>query len=48
MKTRAKSLTGLLVKVRVRARWNTDDEASEATILKSLVADIKAMAGDAS
>ncbi|RWC04304.1 MAG: hypothetical protein EOQ56_04810 [Mesorhizobium sp.] len=46
MRTRAKSLAGLLAKVRVRARWNTDDEESEITILHSLVADIEAMAGD--
>ncbi|MGY2995832.1 hypothetical protein [Mesorhizobium sp. URHB0026] len=48
MKTRAKSLEGLLAKVKVRRRWNTDDEASEVQILKSLVADIKAMAGGVS
>ncbi|RUV63193.1 MULTISPECIES: hypothetical protein [unclassified Mesorhizobium] len=46
MQTRAKSFAGLLAKVRVRARWNTDDEESEITILKSLVADIEAMGGD--
>ncbi|TPN45325.1 hypothetical protein FJ976_24125 [Mesorhizobium sp. B1-1-9] len=45
MKTRAKSVAGLLAKVKVRRRWNTDDEASEAIILKSLVADIRAIAG---
>ncbi|MER8396027.1 hypothetical protein NKH10_30020 [Mesorhizobium sp. M1340] len=43
MEARARSLAGLLVKVRVRKRWNTDDEESEITILKSLVADIEAM-----
>ncbi|PSJ53661.1 hypothetical protein [Pseudaminobacter soli (ex Li et al. 2025)] len=43
MKTRATTLAGLLVKVRVRERWNTDDEKTEITILKSLVADLKAM-----
>jgi len=43
MNTRAKSLEGLLAKVKVRRRWNMDDEASEVQILKSLVADIKAM-----
>jgi len=43
MNTRAKSLEGLLAKVKVRRRWNIDDEASELQILKSLVADIKAM-----
>ncbi|MER8489346.1 hypothetical protein NKH53_13845 [Mesorhizobium australicum] len=48
MKTRAKSLEGLLAKVKVRRRWNTDDEASEVQILKSLVADVKAIAGGAS
>ncbi|MER9298771.1 hypothetical protein NKI38_20090 [Mesorhizobium sp. M0621] len=48
MKTRASSLEGLLAKVKVRRRWNTDDEASEVQILKSLVADIRAIAGDAS
>ncbi|MER9128026.1 hypothetical protein NKH81_34440 [Mesorhizobium sp. M0959] len=41
MRTRARSLDGLLAKVKVRRRWNTDDEASEALILKSLVADIE-------
>jgi chromosome segregation ATPase len=45
MKARAKSLKGLIAKVKVRRRWNTDDEASEVTILKSLVADIEAMGG---
>jgi hypothetical protein len=44
MKTRSKGLVGLLVKVKVRDRWNTDDEASEITILESLVADLKGMA----
>lgn len=48
MNTRATTLAGLLVKVRVRERWNTDDEKSEITILESLVADIKAMGGDVS
>ncbi|MER9972023.1 hypothetical protein [Mesorhizobium sp. M0060] len=43
MHTRARSLAGLLAKVRVRTLWNTDDEESEITILKSLVADIEAM-----
>lgn len=42
MRTRARSMEGLLAKVNVRRRWNADDEASEATILKSLVADIVA------
>src|SRR5947208_9123170 len=36
MNTRAKSLEGLLAKVKVRRRWNIDDEASELQILKSL------------
>ncbi|RWF67311.1 hypothetical protein [Mesorhizobium sp.] len=45
MKARAKTLKGLVAKVKVRHRWNADDEASEATILKSLVADIEAMEG---
>jgi hypothetical protein len=34
--------------VKVRRRWNADDEARETTILKSLVADVKAMVGGAS
>ncbi|MER9017355.1 hypothetical protein [Mesorhizobium sp. M0898] len=41
MRTRASSVEGLLAKVKVRGRWNTDDEVSEAIILKSLVADIE-------
>ena len=36
MNTRAKSLEGLLAKVKVRRPWNTDDEASEVQILKAL------------
>ena len=43
MKTRATTLAGLLVKMRVRERWNTYEEASELAILKSLIADMKAM-----
>lgn len=43
MKTRATTLAGLLVKMRVRERWNADEEASELAILKSLIADMKAM-----
>ncbi|WP_292156289.1 hypothetical protein [Mesorhizobium sp.] len=43
MNTRAKSLKGLLVKVRAREVDYTDDEALEVEILKSLVADIKGM-----
>ncbi|PSJ57404.1 hypothetical protein [Pseudaminobacter soli (ex Li et al. 2025)] len=46
MSTRATTLAGLLVKVRVRDRWATDDEHTEITILKSLVADLKAIAGE--
>jgi chromosome segregation ATPase len=46
MSTRATTLAGLLVKVRVRDRWATDDEATEITILKSLIADLKAIAGE--
>ncbi|WP_376704478.1 hypothetical protein RQ479_06280 [Mesorhizobium sp. ISC25] len=42
MRIRAKSMEGLLVKVRVRRRWNTDDEASEITSSK-VVADINAL-----
>ncbi|MER8581730.1 hypothetical protein NKG95_24075 [Mesorhizobium sp. M1423] len=45
MKTRAKTIEGLAVKVRVRERDYTDDENLEIVILKSLVDDIKAMAG---
>ncbi|ESZ68182.1 hypothetical protein X727_23175 [Mesorhizobium sp. L103C119B0] len=45
MKTQAKSLEGLRAKVKVRRLWNTDEEASELQILKSLVDDIKAMGG---
>ncbi|MER9167318.1 hypothetical protein NKI12_08025 [Mesorhizobium australicum] len=48
MKTRARSLEGLLAKVKVRRRWNTDDEASEVHILESLVADLETMAGGVS
>lgn len=48
MKTRAKSLEGLAVKVRARERDYTDDEGLEIEILESVVADIKAMAGGAS
>jgi predicted nucleic acid-binding Zn-ribbon protein len=47
IKTRAKSLEGLLVKVRVRERDYTDDEDLEVEILKSLVDDIKAMSSRA-
>ncbi|TPI15758.1 hypothetical protein FJW06_05380 [Mesorhizobium sp. B4-1-3] len=43
MNTRAKSLKGLLVKVRAREVDYSDDEALEVEILKSLVADLKAM-----
>lgn len=43
MNARATTLAGLLVKVRVRDRWSTDDEQSEIAILHSLVADLKAM-----
>lgn len=43
MATRATTIAGMMVKVRVRERWNTDDQESEVTILNSLVADIKAM-----
>ncbi|MER9631757.1 hypothetical protein [Mesorhizobium sp. M0296] len=48
MCTRARSLAGLLAKVRVRTRWNTDDEESEIAILRSIIADIEAMADEAS
>lgn len=44
MNTRATTFAGLLVKVRVRDRFDTDDEKSETTILHSLIADIKAIA----
>ena len=43
MKTRADSLEGMFAKVRIRERWNTDEETSEVAVLKSLVADMKAM-----
>ena len=43
METRADSLEGMFAKVRVRERWNTDEETSEIAILKSLIADMKAM-----
>lgn len=43
METRADSLEGMFAKVRVREWWNTDEEISEITILKSLIADMKAM-----
>ncbi|MER9634256.1 hypothetical protein [Mesorhizobium sp. M0228] len=43
MKTRAKTIEGLAVKVRVRERDYCDDEDLEITILRSLVDDIKAM-----
>ncbi|RWQ54325.1 hypothetical protein [Mesorhizobium sp.] len=48
MRTRAKSLEGLAVKVRVRDRDYTDAEDLEIEILKSIVADIKAIVGAAS
>lgn len=44
MTTRASSLEGMSAKARVRERWNTDQEASEITILKSLIADVRAIA----
>lgn len=44
MQTPAKSLDGMLAKLRVRKRWNTDDEASEIAVLKSLVKDLMRMA----
>ncbi len=34
----------MLAKMRVRKRWNTDEEASEIAILKSLVKDLRAIA----
>ncbi|MDX8480450.1 hypothetical protein RFN28_18560 [Mesorhizobium sp. VK24D] len=43
MNTRAKSLKGLLAKVRAREVDYCDDEVLEIEFLKSLVADIKAM-----
>lgn len=45
METRANSLDGMLAKVRVRQRWNADDETSEIAALKSLVKDLVRMAG---
>jgi hypothetical protein len=48
MKTRAITMEGLAAKVRARERDYTDDEGMEVIILKSLVDDIKAMAGEAS
>ncbi|SFJ57329.1 hypothetical protein [Aerobium aerolatum] len=44
METRADSLEGMFAKVRVRERWNTDEEASEIATLKSLIADLRALA----
>lgn len=44
MNIRASTLAGMLAKVRVRDRWATDDRDSEVAILKSLVADLKAIA----
>jgi chromosome segregation ATPase len=44
MATRAKSLEGMLVKARVRERYNCDDEAREGMILDSIVKDLKRMA----
>lgn len=44
MGTRATTLAGLMAKVRVRDRWNADDEKSEVTILHSLIEDLKAIA----
>ena len=43
METRADSLEGMFAKVRIRERWNTDEETSEVAVLKSLVADMKSM-----
>jgi hypothetical protein len=45
MRKRAKGLEGMLAKVRIRKRWNADDDESERTILKSLVQDLEGMAG---
>ncbi|PAP99502.1 hypothetical protein LRP31_06695 [Mesorhizobium mediterraneum] len=45
MKTRARTIEGLAVKVRVRERDYTDDEESEIAILNSLVDDIKSLTG---
>lgn len=47
MATRATTIAGLMVKVRVRERWNTDDRETEVTILQSLVADIKGIGNEA-
>lgn len=44
METRAKSLEGMLAKVRVRESWSGDDEQSERAVLKSLVKDLERMA----
>ncbi|MHA6687777.1 hypothetical protein [Mesorhizobium sp. A556] len=41
MDTRATTLAGLLVKM--RDGWSSDDESSEIAILRSLMADMKAM-----
>ncbi|MER9875243.1 hypothetical protein [Mesorhizobium sp. M0195] len=43
MKTKANTIEGLAVKVRVRERDYTDDEDLEITILRSLIDDIRAM-----
>lgn len=41
---RASSLEGAITKVRIRDRWNTDEEASEIAILRSLIVDLRALA----
>lgn len=46
MATRAKSIDGMLAKVRARKRWNTDEWQIEKNILESLIADIKSIAKD--
>lgn len=45
MGMRAKSLEGMIAKVRVRKSWNGDDEESERAVLASLVRDLEGMAG---
>ncbi|MFC3205170.1 hypothetical protein [Aquamicrobium soli] len=47
MSTRARTLAGMLAKVRVRKRWAGDDEESEKAALESLVKDLERMAGPA-
>jgi chromosome segregation ATPase len=45
MATRAKSLEGMIAKVRVRKSWSGDDDESERAVLASLVRDLERTAG---